>query len=102
MVNSMEQLDDLIECLATHKCVTFPFIGPNGVSSAVSIRESEQYDFDEYGIDCVPGEMFEIGPARPSAELITTQWNFPDLYQAGNAVLRRRAALLGQPWEGPD
>lgn len=98
----MEQLDDLIEFLATHKRVVFSFIGPNGVCSAVSIRESEKCDFDEYGEDYAPGEMFEIGPARAAAEMIPTQLNFPDLYQAGKTVLRRRAELLGQSWEPPD
>jgi hypothetical protein len=102
MLDSMGQLDDLIEFLATHKRVAFAFIGPNGDSSAVSIRESEKCDFDEFGEDYSPGEMFEIGPARPSADVITTQLNFSDLYQAGNAVLRRRAELLGQAWGDPD
>ncbi len=94
----MDQLDHLIQHLAIQKIVAFSFLGRDDSSLAVSIRECEDYDFDEYGEEYVQGGMFEVGPARPAHKVISTQLVFANIYEAGNAVLRRRAALLGESW----
>jgi hypothetical protein len=58
----MNQLDSLAEILTQHKRVCFFFSTKEGTSLVVAIRECEPYDFDEYGEEFVPGEMFEISP----------------------------------------
>lgn len=94
----MNQLDSLVEVLAQHKRVCFSFSAEGGTLLAVSIRECELYDFDEYGEEYAPGEMFEVGPVGPKHEIIGTSLAYANIQDAGNAVLRRRAERLGVPW----
>jgi hypothetical protein len=94
----MNQLDSVAEILTQHKRVTFSFFTEEGTALVVAVRECEPYDFDEYGEEFVPGEMFEIGPARPMYEVMPTTLVYANISEAGNAVLRHRAELLGLPW----
>ncbi len=95
----MDQLNQLVEMLARDKAVSFSFLVPGGEAQSVTIRECEDYDFEEYGEEYVPGTMFEVGPAHPSKPKVSTQLQFQDIHAAGNAVLKRRAEALGEPWQ---
>jgi hypothetical protein len=95
----MNQLDSLAEILTQHKRVSFSFSTEEGPLLVVAIRECEFYDFDEYGEEFVPGEKFEIGPARSMYEVRPTTLVYANISDAGNAVLRHRAELLGLPWD---
>lgn len=94
------QLEKLAAELMSKKRVAFSFT-PTGQSECkglVLVRECEEYDFLEYGEEFKLGEMFEIGPAKPQAEIVHTELRFSSVQEAGNAVLKRRAELLGEVW----
>ncbi|MDR7070164.1 hypothetical protein J2X02_003015 [Pseudoxanthomonas japonensis] len=95
----MDQISQIVEILAREKVVSFSFLGPGEEVQSVTIRECEEHDFDEYGEKYAPGSMFEVGPTHPSKPRFSTQFQFPDIQVAGNAVLKRRAEALGEPWQ---
>jgi len=95
----MDQLNQLVEILVRDKMVCFSFLDLNREVRSVAVRECEDYDFLEYGEEFAPGTMFEVGPVHPSKSTVSTQLQFQDMQVAGNAVLKRRAESLGEPWQ---
>lgn len=95
-----DELADLVERLIAENQVAFSFLPTEAEQPelTVSIREGDESDFDEYGEAYEPGTMFEVGPPLPATPLIETRLQFNTMHQAGDAVLTRRAAMLGVPW----
>ena len=96
------QLGKLAAELVSKKSVAFSFIlvGQSECKGLVLVRECEEHDFLEYGEEFKPGEMFEIGPAKPQENITQTELNFSSVQEAGNAVLKSRAEILGEVWGG--
>jgi hypothetical protein len=95
-----DELGQLVALLATKRVVEFSFLPavPEQTECAVSVRECDEADFAEYGEEPETGAMFEVGPPLQAQPLIETKLRFSTMQQAGDAVLKRRAEILGVPW----
>lgn len=95
-----EMMGRLVQLLIENRRVAFSFVLLDSkVACSVRIRECEEYDSAEYGEEYAPGEMFEVGPPKVESAVIETQFIFANLQEAGNAVLRERARILGVTWD---
>lgn len=97
----VDQLDRIVDELTSKGRVAFSFsVDEAGKSFLIaSVRECLEHDFTEYGEEYEPGLLFEISPAKSAAGAVVTQLIFPDVSAAANAVLKRRAERLGEPWQ---
>jgi hypothetical protein len=96
----MHSISSLAELLIQDKSVSFSFLlaGSSEERSSVAVRECHEGDLVEYGIEFEQGEMFEVAPGSPKSNPILTNLGFASFREAGNAVLRERAAITGSEW----
>jgi hypothetical protein len=95
-----DELGQLAERLVAEKRLEFSFLPTDAGQRevAVSVRECDEADFVEYGEKYEAATMFEIGPPLSGQALTETKLRFSTMQEAGDAVLQRRAAILGVPW----